>query len=153
LLNEEIIFVKKINFFFSALLAVKNLKENIQGFEMKFSKINWNDVCTQRAKYWKKTGNRHFGLKDYEMAVEFYTTSLKFALENDEERHIYYSNRSECFLKYEFDCENKCNVLCRLNKISEAESDAREALKICPKHEKSEDRLRRAEAKILDQCD
>lgn len=55
----------------------------------------------------KELGNRAFLNKLYDEAIAFYTKAIENAKEDDEETHIYYSNRSTAY----FDSQKFKNAL------------------------------------------
>lgn len=60
----------------------------------KKSNINKNST---NSKDLKELGNKAFSNKNYEEAIQFYTKAIENAAEDDDEIHIYYSNRSASF--------------------------------------------------------
>ena len=62
----------------------------------KKSNINKN---SSNPKDLKELGNKAFQNKNYEEAVQFYTKAIENAAEDDDEIHIYYSNRSASYFE------------------------------------------------------
>jgi stress-induced-phosphoprotein 1 len=68
--------------------------KNKTGKKSKKSNINKNST---NSKDLKELGNKAFSNKNYEEAIQWYTKAIENAAEDDDEIHIYYSNRSASF--------------------------------------------------------
>lgn len=71
----------------------------------------------------KELGNQAFENKDYPGAISYYTEAIRYNPKN----HIYYSNRSACYIA--------------LEQWAEAAADAKHCLKLCPQFLKAYFRL------------
>ncbi len=71
----------------------------------------------------KELGNQAFEKKDYQSAISYYTEAIRYNPKN----HIYYSNRSACYVA--------------LEQWAEAAADAKQCLKLCPQFVKAYFRL------------
>ena len=83
-------------------------------------------LAIERATAFKESGNLHFRHDDWVTALWQYSIAIAVASQADPSRHVYYSNRSECFL--------------RLGKFDKAMADADAALAIDPDHARSHKR-------------
>jgi len=119
----------------SILLVFKNLSKNINGFKIK---MDIEPICFEEAVRSKSQGNTEFAQKDFDLAIEFYTLAIQLAPSHPE-AHLFYSNRSECYLQ--------------MKMHNDAYQDALKALQLCPGHEKSLNRMKRASTAKMDEPD
>jgi len=82
-----------------------------------------DQLACQHATLAKEAGNKSFRNNDHRTALWEYSQAIAISSPGDPSRHVYYSNRSECFL--------------RLGSFARSLADADAALAICPDHAKS----------------